>query len=140
MAQAKVVETINAPIDQVWDQLGNFSGIEPGPGIEAVEYEGEGVGMTRSIHLANGSVVERLDHHDSVGHTFTYAIINEDGPLPFVNYSATVLLKSESDKVTTVEWTGSFDPKGVDQAKAEKIASGIYTNAIQGARKALNAG
>ena len=75
MAEVKVVEKINACVDRVWAQLGNFAGIQPGPGIDSVEYEGEGVGMTRAIHLANGTVVERLDHHDAATKTFSYAII-----------------------------------------------------------------
>jgi carbon monoxide dehydrogenase subunit G len=140
MAQVKVVETINASIDRVWAQLGNFAGIEAGPGIESVDYNGEGVGMTRAIHLANGTVVERLEQHDSVTKSFTYAIINDDAPLPFANYSATVQLRSDDKDSTTVEWTGSFDPKGVEEEKAVKIATGIYTNAINGARQALDAG
>ena len=139
MAEVKVVEKINACVDRVWAQLGNFAGIQPGPGIDSVEYEGEGVGMTRAIHLANGTVVERLDHHDAATKTFSYAIINDDSPLPFSNYSATVQLRSNEDDTTTVEWTGRFDPKGVAEEKAVKFASGIYANAINGARLALEA-
>ena len=137
MAQAKVVEKINAPIDRVWSQLGNFAGLEPGQGIESVEYEGEGVGMTRAIHLANGTVVERLDHHDPATKTFSYSIINDESPLPFADYSATVVLVDDQDNTTTVEWTGSFEPKGVEEAQAVKFASSIYTNAINGARVVL---
>ena len=61
MAQAKVVQTINAEADDVWQILGNFKGIQPGPGIDAVAYEGEGVGMTRTISTPNGDVVEQLN-------------------------------------------------------------------------------
>ena len=64
MAEAKVVDSIKADIESVWAELGNFSGVKAGPGIESVDYEGEGVGMTRSINMSNGSVVERLDVHD----------------------------------------------------------------------------
>lgn len=138
MAQAKVVETINAAADRVWGQLGDFAGVKPGPGIDRVDYEGDGVGMTRAIHLANGgAVVERLQHHDAAAHTFTYAIINDDSPLPFTNYSATVALTDNGDGSTTVDWTGTFEPRGIEEAKGIKIASGIYTNAIGAARKTL---
>ena len=57
MAEAKVVDSIKADIESVWAELGNFSGVKAGPGIESVDYEGEGVGMTRSINMSNGSVV-----------------------------------------------------------------------------------
>lgn len=139
MAQAKVVEQIAAPIDRVFAQLGNFAGIEPGPGLEAVDYEGEGVGMTRTMHLANGVVVERLDVYDESARTWTYAIINEDSPLPFADYSATVQLIDNGDNTTTVDWVGTFDPKGVEEAQAVKFACAIYGNAIKGARAALSA-
>ena len=139
MAQAKVVEQIAASVDRVFAQLGNFAGIKPGPGLESVEYEGEGVGMTRTMRLANGTVVERLDVYDEAGKTWTYAIINDDSPLPFANYSATVKLADNGDGTTTVDWVGSFDPKGVEEAQAVKFACAIYGNAIKGARAALDA-
>jgi hypothetical protein len=139
MAQAKVVEQIAASVDRVFAQLGNFAGIKPGPGLESVEYEGEGVGMTRSMGLANGTVVERLDVYDEAGKTWTYSIINDDSPLPFANYSATVKLADNGDGTTTVDWVGSFDPKGVEEAQAVKFACAIYGNAIKGARAALDA-
>jgi len=139
MAQAKVVEQIDASVDRVFAQLGNFAGIKPGPGLESVEYQGEGVGMTRSMQLANGTVVERLDVYDEAGKTWTYAIINDDSPLPFANYSATVKLADNGDGTTTVDWVGSFDPKGVEEAQAVKFACAIYGNAIKGARAALDA-
>ena len=137
MAQAKVVETIDAEAEAVWQQLGDFAGMGPGPGIDGVDYEGEGVGMVRTIRTPGGNIVERLENHDASARTFTYAIINDDGPLPFANYSATVKIADNGDGTTTVDWTGTFDSHGVDDAKAIKIASGIYARAIQGARSAL---
>jgi carbon monoxide dehydrogenase subunit G len=139
MAEAKVVEQIAAPPARVFAVLGDFRGVKPGPGIESVDYEGEGVGMTRSIHLANGSVVERLESYDEQSMTWRYAIINES-PLPFANYSATVMLTDNGDGTTTVDWTGTFEPRGVEEADAVAMACGIYTNAIKGARAALGAG
>jgi carbon monoxide dehydrogenase subunit G len=137
MTEAKVVEKIAASADDVWQRLGDFAGIQAGPGIDSVAFEGEGVGMVRTINTPNGAVVERLENHDASARTFTYAIINDDSPLPFANYSATVNIADNGDGTTTVDWTGTFEPRGVDEAKAIKIASGIYTGAIQGARKAL---
>jgi hypothetical protein len=139
MAQAKVVEQIEASADKVFAELGNFAGIKPGPGLESVDYEGEGVGMTRTMRLANGTVVERLDVYDEAERTWTYAIINDDSPLPFANYSATVKLIDNGDGTTTVDWVGTFDPKGVEEAKAVKFACAIYGNAIKGASKTLSA-
>ena len=137
MAEAKVVDSIKADIESVWAELGNFSGVKAGPGIESVDYEGEGVGMTRSINMSNGSVVERLDVHDGENKIFTYSIINEDSVLPFANYSATIRLSDNRDGTTGVDWTGQFEARGVEEEKAVKLASGIYSNAINNAKKVL---
>ena len=137
MSEAKVVKTIKASADAVWEQLSNFGGIKPGGAIETVSVQGEGVGMVRTMNLSTGRVVERLDRHDSSNRTFTYAMINEDSPLPFSDYSATVVITDNGDGSSTVSWTGTFEPRGVDEAQAINVATGIYAGAIKGARMAL---
>ena len=137
MTETKVVEKINAPLDLVWSNLGNFAGLKPGSGIESVDYKGEGVGMIRLIKLSIGTVVERLDHYDPEAKNYTYSIINEDSPLPFLNYSATVQLLKNEDNTTTVEWTGTFEPRGIEESQAKTLAYNMYTNAINGARSEL---
>ena len=137
MAETKVIEKINASLDQVWSNLGNFAGLKPGSGIESVDYKGEGVGMIRSIKLSIGTVIERLDHYDSEAKNYGYSIINEDSPLPFLNYSATVQLLKNEDNTTTVEWTGTFEPRGIDESQAKTLAYNMYSNAINGARLEL---
>ena len=136
MAEAKVVKKVGASTDAVWNQLSDFSGIKPGGPIEAVRYEGEGVGMLRYLTMGGADVVERLDVHDSANRTFTYSIINEDAPLPFSNYSATVRVTDDGDGTCTVDWTGTFDAKG-DEEAAINVATGIYAGAIKGAKIAL---
>jgi len=137
MPETKVVEKINASLDLVWLNLGNFAGLKPGSGIESVDYKGEGVGMIRSIHLSIGTVEERLDHYDPEAKNYSYSIINEDCPLPFLNYSATVQLLENDDNTTTVEWTGRFEPKGIEESQAQTMAYNMYSNAIKGARLEL---
>ena len=137
MTETKVVEKINASLDQVWSNLGNFAGLKPGSGIESVDYKGEGVGMVRSIKLTIGTVIERLDHYDPEAKNYGYSIINEDSPLPFLNYSATVQLLKNEDNTTTVEWTGTFEPRGIEESQAKTLAYNMYTNAINGARLEL---
>ena len=137
MAEAKVVEKIEAGADEVWQYLGDFKNIQPGSGIESIKFTGEGVGMTRTISMANGDIVERLEKYSDNSRTFTYAIINDDGPLPFSNYSATAQLTDNNDNTTTIEWTGTFEPRGIDEEKAIRLANNIYSGLIQKARKAL---
>ena len=93
--------------------------------------------MTRSINMSNGSVVERLDVHDAENKIFTYSIINEASVFPFANYSATIRLSDNGDGTTGVDWMGQFEARGVEEEKAVKLASGIYSNAINNAKKVL---
>ena len=137
MSEAKVVKTVKASADLLWDHLGNFSGVRTGGAIQSVHYEGEGVGMVRTIGMSGGLVVERLEAYDSAARTFTYAIINDDCPLPFSNYSATVHIADNGDGSSTIDWTGTFEPRGIEEEQAINIATGIYAGAIKGARLAL---
>ncbi len=137
MSEAKVVDTVKAPVEAVWQALSDFAGIKPGPGIDAVDYEGEGVGMVRHIHMPNGVVSERLEIHDGDAHTFKYVILNDDSPLPFTDYSATVTMQDNGDGSTTVDWTGVFNPRDIEEDKAIGIAKGIYSGGINRAKKAL---
>ena len=137
MSEARVVKKVGAPADAVWTQLGDFAGIEAGGGIDSVSFEGDGVGMTRTIVMGGRPVVERLEVHDPDARTFTYAIINEDSPLPFSDYTATVQIIDDGDGTCTVDWVGHFEPRGVDEDQAVNMATGIYAGAIKRARIAL---
>ncbi len=137
MTTAQVVKQVKAPADAVWSVLSNFSSIKAGGPIASVSYEGEGVGMLRTLGMNGGRVLERLDVHDAATRTFAYSIINDDSPLPFTGYSAVVKIKDNGDGTTTVDWTGTFSPKGVPEADAIKLATGIYAGAIKGAQVAL---
>ncbi len=137
MATAQVVKQIGAPVSAVWAQLGNFAGIRVGGAVESVRYDGEGEGMVRTIGMGGGEVVERLDTHDEAARRFSYSILNDDSPLPFTGYQAAVQLGDNGDGTTTVIWTGTFQARGVPEADAIKVATGIYAGAIKGARAAL---
>ena len=95
--------------------------------------------MVRHISMSNGIVVERLDVFDTRTRTMSYAIINEDSPLPFDNYTAVVQVNDNGDNSCTVEWTGKFDARG-DEKAAINTATGIYAGGIKGAKLALGIG
>jgi len=139
MTTVQVVEAVAASADDVWNILSDFGGIKVGGPIEAFEIEGDGVGAVRTITMGGGQVIERLDVHDADARTFTYCITNDDNPLPVANYSATVKITADGDDACSVDWSGTFDPKGADEETASNVVRGIYTGGIQGARKALSA-
>ena len=136
MSEAKVVKEIAAPAQQVFEALCSFTKIKAGGSIEAIRYEGEGIGMQRFISMASGTVVERLDVYNTETMTMSYTIVNDDSPLPFKHYSATVVVSDNRDKTSTVEWTGTFEAVG-DEAIAIRTATGIYAGAIKSTRLEL---
>jgi hypothetical protein len=135
MTVVQVVESIKADPQAVWDILGDFGGIKVGGPITAFELEGEGVGAIRTITMGDAKVVERLEVFDPESMIFTYAIINEDCPLPVSDYSATVKLTAD-DSGCGVDWTGTFEAKGSEE-QAMGVVRGIYQGLIGGAKKAL---
>ena len=136
MSEAKVVKSLNAPAADVFGILGAFDRIKPGGAVESVEYEGEGVGMVRRIGMNGGVIVERLERYDEESMEMGYAIINEDSPLPFDDYSALIKVSDNGDGSCTVDWTGTFKARG-DEDAAVSTATGIYAGGIKGARLAL---
>lgn len=138
MTQVQVNETLNANATAVFDVLGDFARIKVGGAITAFDIEGEGVGAVRTITMGDNKVIERLDEHDREALVFGYSILNEDNPLPVSNYSARVVITPTGENVCAVEWTGEFDPKGVDEETAAGVVRGIYNGGIKGTKKALN--
>jgi hypothetical protein len=135
MTTVEVIETVNSNAQSVWDILGDFGGLKVGGPITAFSLEGEGVGAVRTITMGGANVIERLEAFDAGEMSLKYAIINDDCPLPVSAYSATIKVTSNGDNVCTVEWIGTFEPKGTPEEAASKVVRGIYTGGIAGARK-----
>ena len=124
------------PAAKLWELVSDFGAIDQiMDGIDDISTEGEGVGMTRSIGMGGGHVVESLDVLDHENHLLTYSIVS--GPIPFKNYSATMDVTDDGDDACTLEWKGTFEADGVPVEKAERLARGIYSGGIAGYRKAL---
>ncbi len=136
MTVVKVVEDIKGPADKVWAAISDFGNVRVGGPVTSVDIEGKGVGMVRTIGMGGGRVIERLDRHDSSARVFSYSIVNDDCPLPVSGYSSTVTVTDKGDGTTTVDWTGTFEPKG-SEAEASTIVEGIYRGGIARARKAV---
>jgi hypothetical protein len=137
MTTVAVKETVAADAEAVWNILSDFAGIKIGGPITDFQIEGEGVGAIRTITMGGGKVIERLETFDSVGLTFSYVITNQDSSLPVTNYASIVKITSEGPGACSVEWTGTFEPRGVPEEQAQAIINGIYTGGIQRARKTL---
>lgn len=137
MSTVKVVDSIAASADRVWDLFRDFGAIDRfAAGIESCTLEGEGVGAVRTLSLPGGlTLQERLEAFDDAARTLSYAIIGAH-PLPVDNYLSTVKIVEEAGERCGIEWSSSFDPKG-DEAAAVGMVEGIYRGGIKGIKKAL---
>lgn len=136
MASVKVVESIAASADAVWDFFRDFGGISRfSSGIESCSLEGEGVGAVRKLTMQGGlALQERLESFDDRGRSLSYSIIGEN-PLPFDDYLSTIRVL-EDGAGSTVEWSSTFDPK-IPEEQVARLVEGIYRGGIAGIKKAL---
>jgi hypothetical protein len=142
MARAHASSVINAPIDQVWRRIRDYTGL-PGwhPGVAKSEIEGgepaNQPGCVRVLTLGNGAVIrERLLEMSDLGHHYSYAIL--ESPLPVANYRATLRLRPISDgNRTFAEWNASFDADPPEkQAEAENmIGNGVFQGGFDALKK-----
>lgn len=137
MTTVTVTETIAGPAAKVWPLLSDFGGVQVGGPITSVEVEGEGIGMVRTLGLGDALVIERLDAYDADAMLFGYSILNDDSPLPVQGYRASVQVSDLGDDTCRVDWSGTFEPRGVPEADAIKVVEGIYKVGIAGVRKAV---
>jgi len=135
MASVSKKTVLNAPLDQAWSVVGDFNGLPRFVSAVAQStVEGSGTGALRTLTLQDGGkIVERLESFDEGQTTLQYSIVSS--PLPVDNYLSTMKLASLDDGRCELEWSSTFDPKGVPQAEAEGIIGGIYEMGFEGLNK-----
>jgi carbon monoxide dehydrogenase subunit G len=138
MLSVKVSDRINAPAAKVWDLISDFGGIERySQGFKSVTCTGSGVGAVRTITLPNDAQIqERCELLDAARRTLDYSIVA--GALPIESYRARIQLFEDGDG-TRIEWSSSFQPKGIPDAQGVSMVEGIYKGGIAGLKKALGA-
>jgi carbon monoxide dehydrogenase subunit G len=138
MASVKISDRIHASADRVWELIADFGGIERySKGFKSVSCTGAGVGAVRTITLANDAQIqERCERLDPAHRTLDYSIIA--GALPLTSYLARIQLFEDGD-ATRIEWSSSFEPKGITEAQGVAMVEGIYKGGIGGLKKALGA-
>ena len=134
MTTVTVQERFDQPIDEVWPVVSDFGGISKYfKGIECTS-EGTGLGSDRFIAMGGGTVVERLTWLDDDDHSLSYTILS--GPLPFARYVASIRLSPDGSG-TLATWQGTFEPAGVSEEEAAKVANGIYSGGLKAYKAAV---
>lgn len=136
MASVKISDRIEASADKVWDLVGDFAGVQRfSAGLTSCTTEGAGVGAVRTLELASGAKLqERCELLDAARRTLDYSILS--GPLPIASYLARIQLFEDGDG-TRIEWSSSFEPKGITEAQGIAMIEGVYKGGIAGLKKAL---
>ncbi len=112
---------VAAPIDRVWDVIGDFDGLHRwSPRIVSSRLEGGSgrgaVGSVRHLERDDGvQIAERLRAYDAVARTLSYCF---DGQAPFAarDYRGTVAAQPVTDVGSTfVSWSCTFDAEAADE-------------------------
>jgi hypothetical protein len=139
MAKVHVHDSFNAPADAVWSFFRDFGGVQKfaGPMVKSCTIEGDGIGAVRTIALAQGAPIrERLVQFDDQAKSFSYAILGACD-LPIDDYVGTVQIRADGPSRSTIDWIGTFDPKGAPEAAAKQVVEGIYKGGIDAIKNAL---
>ncbi len=133
MTRVQVEGEIGAGVDAVWAIVGDFGGMVTALG-GAVETDGDGIGMLRTIRTRSHAIVERLEELDGERKLITYVIV-QPGPLPVKGYRATMQLTPSGADDCTLTWFSDFEPDGASEEDATKAVRGVYDGGIAGLRK-----
>ncbi len=144
MIKVYVSTIIDAPLSLVWDMVSDFNGLpnwHPAAGESKIE-EGKTnneVGCIRNFALKDGSghVRETLLSLSSVNHEIIYDMIG--GPLPFVDYVATMQIRPVTDNDTTFAcWLAEFS---VSDGKSDYwenfVANDVFLGGFQALEQAV---
>jgi hypothetical protein len=122
MANVKVTDVFDSPINKVWDLIRDFGDLSAwAPGANVTKLEGEGVGMIRHIEGGDAGYFKELcEAHDDENHTFGYTLL--ESPAPVKDYHAKVKLTETGPDSCDIEWSSVFQP--VDGPE-EEIVKGV---------------
>ena len=101
MVELTVIRNISASVDAVWAVLDDYGNLSWIPGADNVEVIGEGVGMTRRLHMPglDSPIDETLTAKDIAAKTFSYTI-PKNAVIPFDDYNATVSVTGDTGSAT----------------------------------------
>jgi hypothetical protein len=140
MPTASIHDELVAPIERVWACFADFGDLSAwAPGRTRVPVEGHGVGAVRTVGSDDGRppVRERLEAYDPASHTFSYAML--ESPFPFADYVATVRLRDLGHGRTAIDWSSTFEPRGLPTQQVTDMIEGIYRLFVARLKETLGA-
>lgn len=132
MADHTFTGSIDAPADEVWDTVRNFTD-GSWMGVEMTT-DGEGLGASRTISMGGNSITEQCERLDDDARVMGYTITEAAG-MPFEDYHSTMTVNPAGDG-TELVWKATYEPVG-DPAVATKTLDAIYGGGFAALKKHL---
>ena len=134
MVRCTYEQILPAPAPEVWAVFSRFGEIDWLPGPERVETSGDGVGMTRFLHIPGlpAPIEETLESLDEENRRFSYRV-KKNPFVPYDRYLATVRVQA-ADAGCLVKFESSFalDPETLAAADSEAAAERAAQQAMSG--------
>ena len=118
MTSILIEKDMDYPVEKVWAILGDFGNLSWVEGPERIEVIGDGVGMTRRVHMAGiDPINEVLETMDEPNLSFSYSIPNM--PMPVTDYLASVKVEGQGESSTKIYWSCTCTPTDSNMVEAD---------------------
>jgi hypothetical protein len=143
VAHVYVSTVIQAPIDQVWDLIGDFNSLPAWHPfvadciIEDALPSGL-IGCVRAIEVKDdgGTIREQLVTLSDQEHLCRYSILT--GPMAVRNYLATMwLLRVSTSHHTFAQWEAHFDADPADESEMVDLVTSIFSEGFANVEEKL---
>ncbi len=128
MAGISFQRTLPFSAATVWAVLEDFGNMD-WAGVKEVEVIGEGIGMTRRLHMDGMDPIDEvLESQDPATMSFSYSI-PRGIPLPVTDYVASARIEAVDESECIAHWActcTATDPH-MDEAQLEEMLHGTYT-------------
>jgi dienelactone hydrolase len=116
------------PPDEFWSKVADFCAISAwDPVVERCELSADGKQRIIVIFGGLGSVVGELETRDNTNRSYSWRSVS--ALLPVQNYRGTVSVMADG-QASTLNWTASYEAKGVADAEAKKFIDDAIRRAL----------
>ena len=145
MTRVYVSAVIHAPVDQVWDLIGDFNALPAWhPFVADCSIENDLpsglIGCVRAIEVKDGggTIREELVTLSDQEHLCRYSILT--GPMAVRNYLATMwLLPVTATNHTFAQWESNFDADPADEQEMIDLVTSIFGEGFASVEEKLGA-
>lgn len=136
-ATVNITKRIDAPADRVFAAIAGIGGLDRWfPIISACRVEGDGVGATRIMTLANGAEMrDRIVEIDAGARRFRYE--RPVHPFPVTNYRGGVEVVDDGEDSAVLCWTVRFEVDDNDRDEMLKLIETAISEGVDGLRAEL---